>query len=1017
MAQQPLDLATVRSRLAGQTGPRYWRSLEELAETEEFQEFLQREFPRQASGWLGPVSRRSFLKVMAASLALAGMSGCAPQPAEKIVPYVQQPEELIPGKPLFFATAMPLGGYATGLLVENHMGRPTKVEGNPRHPASLGATDAFAQASILSLYDPERSQAVLRLGQINTWDSFVREIAAQRAAFGENGGAGLRILTETVTSPTFAAQIGALLDELPAARWHQWEPCGLDNVREGARLALGRYVNTTYRFDRAARVLSLDSDFMMFLPGNLRYSKEFIDRRRVEAGQTEMNRLYVVESTPTITGSMADHRIPVRASQIEGIARAIAGQLGVDLGGGGAPDAPIPELAAIARDLEAGRGTSIVIAGEEQPAIVHAIAHAINDALGNIGETVVYTDPVEANPVNQLEDLRTLVQDMDAGQVTTLVIVGGNPVYTAPADFRFAERLDRVPLRVHLNQYVDETSDLCHWHIPESHYLEAWSDIRAFDGTVTIMQPLIQPLYNTRTAHELLGALLGRTGESDYETVRAFWQTRAPAGDFDTWWRTALHDGVVPDTAAAPVQASVVGGFAAQGAPAQEAAEGLELIFRPDPSIYDGRFANNGWLQELPKPLTTLTWDNAAYVSPATAERLGLHTEDVVEMQFRGRVLPAAAIWVMPGHPDDAVTLTLGYGRSRAGSVGDGYGFNAYGLRGSDAMGFGGGLQVQPTGGTYRLANVQQHFSVEGRSLVRVGTLEEYLEHPEFVQEMEHAMNAAEEQEAETEGDEPEHPVDQPPSLLPEYPYEGYRWGMTINLQACIGCNACVVACQAENNIPIVGKENVLRSREMHWLKVDRYYEGSPANPKVVNQPRPCMHCEKAPCEPVCPVEATSHSSEGLNEMTYNRCVGTKYCSNNCPYKVRRFNYLDYQREEIPVIQLRQNPDVTVRARGVMEKCTYCVQRINNGRIEAERAGRRIQDGEVRTACQEVCPTQAIIFGDINDPDSQVARLKQTPLNYGMLAEIGTQPRTSYLARLSNPNPELATEEGNGTAH
>ncbi|HEX6288776.1 MAG TPA: TAT-variant-translocated molybdopterin oxidoreductase [Herpetosiphonaceae bacterium] len=1026
---QPLDLAAARARLAGLQGQQYWRGLEELAASDEFEELLRREFPRQAAGWMGPISRRSFLKLMGASLALAGLSACGPQPAEKIVPYVEAPEEIVPGKPLFYATALQLGGFARGVLVESHMGRPTKVEGNPRHPASLGATDVFAQASVLTLYDPDRSQAVSNVGRISGWDAFVAALTTQIQEQRAGGGAGLRILTETITSPTLTSQLETLLSEFPSARWHQYESVGQHNVRAGGNLAFGQNVNTVYRFDQADRILALDADFLLSDPGSLRYAREFIDKRRVSSGQNEMNRLYVVESTPTITGAMADHRLRLRASQIESFARAIAQQVGVAEAGGGTVPSEVPAewLAALARDLQQSRGRSIVLAGDWQPPIVHALAHAMNQALGNVGTTVQYTAPVESSPVDQMQSLRELVGDMAAGRVRTLIILGGNPVFTAPVDLNFRDALRQVPFRVHLSLYDDETSEECHWHIPETHDLEAWSDARAFDGTVSIVQPLIAPLYGGKSAHELLATVLGQPARSSYEIVREYWRGQNLADD--QAWRQALHEGLIPDSALPPVQVSVRSGFA-QAAPAQ-AAEGLEINFRPDPSLWDGRYANNGWLQELPRPLTLLTWDNAALISARTAiQRLGLQVADpnnptaedletlsrangrMIELRYRGQSV-RAPIWILPGHPDDSVTVQLGYGRRRAGTIGSGVGFDAYALRTADAPWFGSGLEISSLGEPYPLATTQTHHTMENRHLVRAGTLEQYIQHPDFVAEMEIAPHA--EQEAEGE-----HVVEEPPSLYPEYDYStGNRWGMAIDLNACIGCNRCMIACQAENNIPIVGKTDVLRSREMHWLRVDRYYEGSLDDPATYFQPVPCMHCEKAPCEPVCPVEATSHSAEGLNEMTYNRCIGTRYCSNNCPYKVRRFNYLQYglKAGDAPVLQLLSNPDVTVRERGVMEKCTYCVQRINAARIEAKKEGRPIRDGEVKTACQEACPTQAIIFGNINDEQSQVRRLKEQPLNYSLLAELGTQPRTTYLARLRNPNPEIEAAAAQPTEH
>ncbi len=984
-----LDLAAIRERLAAARGQQYWRSLKELADSEEFQALLRREFPENASEWLDPVSRRGFLKLMGASLALAGLTACTGQPDERIVPYVKAPEEIVPGKPLFFATAMPLGGYATGLLAESHMGRPTKLEGNPKHPASLGATDAFAQASVLSLYDPDRSQAITNAGKISTWNAFSAALSGERDRQKGRRGAGLRILTETVTSTTLASQLRALLSMFPAAKWHQYEPAARDTARLGARLAFGEFVETHYRFEKADVILALDADFLCSGPGSVRYARDFAERRKIYGRDTRMNRLYVVENTPSGTGTMADHRLPLRASEIEGFARAVAQGLGV-LPGPGETPRPEPHaqwIAAVVRDLQKHRGASLVVAGDGQPPVVHALAHAMNHALGNVGATVIHTDPVEANPVDQRESLRELAQDMQAGTVDLLVILGGNPVFTAPVDLQFAERLSKVKLRVHLGLYDDETARLCDWHIPEAHFLESWSDARAYDGAVAIIQPLIAPLYGGKSAHELLAEILGQPGRPGYEIVRDYWRGQHRSKDFELFWHTALHDGVIAGTALPPKSVTLKKGIGDKETGGQGEAKGLEIVFRPDPTIWDGRFANNGWLQELPKPLSKLTWDNAALVSPVTAQRLGFSDGDVVDLQHGGRTV-RAPVWIMPGHAVDSVTVHFGYGRTRAGRVGTGTGFNAYTVRTAAAPWFAPGLTVRKAGARYPLATTQTHHSMEGRNLVRSATLAEYQKHPEFAREM---------------GEEP------PPdlSLYPGFKYEGYAWGMPIDLNACTGCNACVVACQAENNSPIVGKDQVTRGREMHWIRIDRYYQGSLDNPEVHHQPVMCQQCENAPCEVVCPVGATNHSTEGLNDMVYNRCVGTRYCSNNCPYKVRRFNFLQFQDFETPSLKLMRNPNVTVRSRGVMEKCTYCVQRINAAKIEAEKENRQVRDGEILTACQQACPTQAIVFGNINDSGSRAAKLKADPRSYGLLADLNTRPRTTYLAKVRNPNPEI----------
>lgn len=1021
-----LDLTSVRARLAGQSGRQFWRSLEELAETPGFDEFLKREFPRQSNGWLGPVSRREFFKTMGAGLVLAGLTGCASAPATRIIPYVNKPEELIPGKPLFYATAMTLGGYATGLLVESHEGRPTKVEGNPTHPSSLGASDVFSQASILSLYDPDRSQSVLNLARPSTWQNFIntiqRRMGALRGGGQTNAGEGLRILTESTTSPTLYAQMQALLSGLPGARWTQYDPVGKQSLLEGSQLAFGQNTHTYYRFDRATRIVALDSDFLYATPGTLRYAREFIDRRRVDNGQTEMNRLYVAESSLTNTGAMADHRVRVKASEIENLARALASAVGVEIGGDADAPSSVPStwLKAVASDLQGARGTGLIIAGEHLPAAVHALVHAMNDALGNIGQTVIVTESIMADAGDSGQTIADLVADMNAGRVSTLIILGGNPVFDAPAELDFVNALGKVELRAHLSMYEDETSEQCQWHIPQVHYLEEWSDARAHDGTVSIVQPLIAPLYGGISGHQIVDVLIGNGGASNYDMVNGYWgaQYEQSGGDwpdlprdtnFEAFWQTALHDGVVGGTAAAPITPTLNAGFASQTPAAVP--EGMEIVFRPDPGLWDGRFANNAWLQELPRPITTLTWDNAALMSEATANRMGLANNTIVRLTSDGRSIDIPT-WIMPGHAEDSVTVYLGFGRTRGGNVANGTGFNVYPIRTSTTMGFA-SVHASSTGGQYTLVATQEHAGLEGRDLVRFASLEEFIAHPNFAQEA-HGAAAAEDPEAEqaqaTEGGEGENGAEtNHPSMLPDYDYsQGYAWGMAVNLSACIGCNACVVGCQSENNIPTVGKKNVERSREMHWMKIDRYFAGDVAEPETYFQPRMCMHCEKAPCELVCPVGATSHSSEGLNEMTYNRCVGTKYCSNNCPYKVRRYNFLDYTKQEVPVLRLMANPDVTIRSIGVMEKCNYCVQRIETSRIEANNQNRDIRDGEIKTACQQACPTQAIVFGDINDPNSEVTRLKGTGLNYKMLDELGTEPRTSYLAQVRNPNPELA---------
>ncbi len=1066
--------------LAGQTGKRFWRSLDEWADTEEFRDLIGRQFPSRIEELIDPVTRRTFLKVMGASLAFAGVSGCAPsQPTEKIFPYASSvPAGMVPGRAMYFATAIPFGGYGTGVLVESNMGRPTKIEGNALHPASLGAADTFTQASVLSLYDPDRSQTVMQNGRVSSWDAFLKNIQDERMRHRANGGAGLRFLTGTVTSPTLTAQMRLLgtADHFPNARWYQYEPVSHGGSRVGSRNALGGDFDAVYAFDKATVVLSLDSNFLIDGPGHLVYAKQFTGRRRLTDGQRELNRLYMVESSPSLTGANADNRLRVRPSRIEAIARAIATGVGVN-----APstndDAARPFVNAVVKDLLANRGACVVVAGDYQPASVHELAHAMNQALGAVGATVSYVLTAATNPVDHMSSILELANEIYDGKVDTLVMLGVNPVYDAPIDAMFRENIDKVRLRVHLGQYRDETALLSHWHVPEAHYLESWGDVRAFDGTPSILQPLIAPLYDGRSGYEVLAGILGQGSRNAHDVVREYWQSQVPATTpdaFDVFWRTALNDGkfampapqpfgAVPAAPAPPAPRQVdVNRFAATTA--APAADGLEIAFRPDPCVWDGQFSNNGWLQELPKPLTKLTWDNAAIMNIRDAERAGVSDEDVVKLTFNGRSV-TAPVRVLAGQPEGCVTVHLGFGRDRAGRVGNGVGFNAYALRSTDSAWFGTGLRVESTGDQHPLAVTEHHNMIStgtakreagslgdhysrfneklgqgpgfvdgerGRELVKTATLEEYLADPDTFQ-TKHEQKSSPmggghgegPQEAEHAG-EPGHgephtgdggsgpaaidsliPGDTNESILPEsFQYHNNRWAMSIDTQACLGCNACVVACQSENNIPVIGKAQVLMNRQMHRLRIDTYFEGPVEDPNTYFQPVPCMQCENAPCEIVCPVGATIHSEEGLNDMVYNRCVGTRYCSNNCPYKVRRYNFIKYS-DQSPLAQLRANPNVTIRARGVMEKCTYCVQRIWKARITAEKENRQVREGEIKTACEQTCATGAIVFGNLNDPNSKVVQLKRTKLMYGLLAELNTRPRTTYLARVTNPSPDL----------
>lgn len=972
----PLEALTARP------AKRYWRTIEEYAGDRA----LQDESCEGEDRPLDDVSRRRFLQLAAASFAFAGITGCTRQPTEKILPYVIPPEDAIPGRAKFYATAVSTPGGVEGILVESHLGRPTKIEGNPDHPASLGASSVHAQASVLDLYDPDRATVILGEGQQRSWEEFHLAFTQLLAPIRANGGAGFHLLTETVTSPVLGAQIQAVLKALPNAKWHQYSPAGPHSARAASMQVFGRPVNTIFHFDRADVVLSLDADFLACGENSTRNAHDFANRR-VRGNRLDMNRLYVVESTMTATGGKADHRLGLRYTDIETFAMNLAASLEVE----GLPSVQSSTdakwLEAVAKDLRGHRGSCIVIAGSHQSPAVHAFAHAINAQLGNTGKTVTYTDPIEVQPTDEIASLRDLAGTLQRGQAELLLILGGNPAYNAPADLGFPELLRAAKTSIHVGLHSNETAEWCTWHIPESHSLESWGDARTFDGTISIVQPLIDPLYESRSHIELLDLIVNEPGRKGYDIVRNYWQARSGAKDFEAWWHTSVCIGVMDGSALREISPKLNPEWAQILHPQQGRQHGLEIVFRPDVYMHDGRYANNTWLQELPQPMTKLTWDNAVYLSPATAKQLNIEASQRVELQLSGRTVQGS-VWILPGQPDDSVTIHLGWGRTRAGRAGNGAGFNAYRLRTTSALWTATGLQVKPLTGTYPLATTQMVENMNGRTIVISDDVARYRNQPDFVQ----------------------HETHDPPdgfSLYPKWNYTGHRWAMNIDLTRCVNCNVCVVACQAENNIPVVGKDQVLNHRAMHWLRIDAYYEGDLAGPRALYQPVPCMQCEDAPCELVCPVQATNHSSDGLNDMVYNRCIGTRFCSNNCPYKVRRFNFTLYQDWVTESIKLQRNPDVSVRSRGVMEKCTYCVQRIREAEIYAQVDDKGLPDGTIQTACQQSCPTQAIIFGDLNQEGSKVKALRDEKLNYSLLGELNTRPRTTYLAELRNPNPEL----------
>ncbi|WP_417778710.1 TAT-variant-translocated molybdopterin oxidoreductase [Stutzerimonas xanthomarina] len=966
----PLDWEAIRGRLEGERGPRYWRSLEQLADEPAFAAFVEAEFPSIAP----QMDRRRFLQVMGASMAMAGLAGCG-QP-EQGVPYVLQPEKIIPGEAQWYATAVTFAGYAQPVLGRTHVGRPTKLEGNPDHPFSRGASTAIIQAAILQLYDPDRSQAPRFKGVDTTWDSFQLEASRLAERLDRQRGRGLHLLLGAHSSPTLQRQLDELLQRWPEARLYRHEPFEGDHYRAAER-SFGRPVESRYHFEAAEWVLSFEHDWLGAGPQELPHAVRWGERKRKAArGQGEA-RLLVVESVPTLTGAKASERKRIEPEALQTYVQALAAALGE----GGGPAQPLPRerqrwIEAVADGLKARAGRCLITAGERTPLTVQAAVHRLNQRLGNVGNTLTYSEPViwlEAGG-QRLGDLPALVEAIRSDQVDALLMLDCNPLDTAPADLGFVQLLDQVPLRIHAGLYYDETAAYSHWHLPLTHDLDGWHDSRAADGSVCLGQPLVRTFYSSRTLSAVLALMQGDLNPDSRAELRKTWQALD-----DTAWRQALERGFITDTAfpALTVEAAPIT-WHAPPAPV----EGLTLRFLPDPSVWDGRLANLGWLQELPKPITKLTWDNVIGVAPKLAEEYGLSNGDVVRVTLDQQVVIGPA-WVMPGHAERTLSLYAGYGRTRAGRVADRLGYDLAPLRTADDPWLRRGATLEKTGEFMPLATTQPFHLPQGKDIIKSEPRDKaYQKVPK----------------------EPLYRFEQAKTLYPPTPPNEPVWGMTIDLDQCIGCNACVVACQAENNIPVVGKEQVAMGRNMHWLRVDYYYKGDPAEPESsAFQPVPCMHCEQAPCEVGCPVNATVHGPDGLNEQIYNRCIGTRTCASYCPYKVRRFNWFDWTEDDEPSIQHQRNPNVTVRSRGVMEKCTYCVQRISEAQITARIENRPVADGEVQTACQQSCPTQAIVFGDLSDPAARVREGRDTQRHYALLEELGTRPKTTYLGVVELP--------------
>jgi MoCo/4Fe-4S cofactor protein with predicted Tat translocation signal len=1019
-------------------GPQWWRSMEERARQNDpaLLAAMQAEFPKghfttPPSEESSDVSRRGFLTLVSSALALAGAEGCR-RPIEKIVPYQKMPEQVIPGTPSHYATVYSRRGEALGLLVESHEGRPTKIEGNPEHPSSNpdrahktahGATDLLTQAAILDLYDMDRSASPSTKGADASWDDFEKALKDRLAKHSSDQGAALRVLLQPTNSPTLLRLRAAVTARFPKARVSTYAPVNESNVREGARLAFGKAVNAIRAYDKAKIIVSLDSDILGSEAGNVRSTKLFSAGRRLRGARGGMSRLYVVEPSMTITGASADHRFRAPASGIGEVALALAQQVAALVRGsasdlaGDASKSPVAAdaVSAMAKDLAAARGASLVVVGSRQPAWVHAVAHAMNDVLGNAGTTVTYVDAADPSETDNVAEIQELTQAMGSSKVETLLILGGNPVYDAPADVRFGDLVGKVAFSAHLGQRNDETGEKCTWHIPRAHELETWGDQQSLDGTVSVQQPLIAPLRGGRSEIEILAIVAGVEGKA-YEWVRDTARQSFTSVDFEADWKRSLRDGFFTKrgsvaTLGAVQLPDISRAIKRRTPPAAVSADSLEVVFAPCPKMFDGRQANNVWLWELPDPLTKICWDNAALLHPSTAKALGVATGDVVTLSVGERSIKTP-VFIFPGQAPNTVSVLLGYGRTKAGRIGDrGAGVNVYPLRTTTTMGFATAAKIVKTGETYELGYTHSYDWQSDRAIAREATYDEYQKTPNF---------------ADTQA---------PPSralpLWKDQDYsKGYQWGMTIDLNACTGCNACVIACQAENNVPVVGKVEVARGREMAWLRIDRYFVEPAApmttaltpepifdDPKVAFEPLACVQCEDAPCENVCPVNATTHSPEGLNDMAYNRCIGTRYCANNCPYKVRRFNYLNWHNDAVwakeygvpDSLQLQFNPNVTVRFRGVMEKCTYCVQRIQTSKIVSQRENRLLTKDEVVTACEQVCPADAIVFGDLNNPESEVAKLARLDRSYKLLGELGTRPRTTHLGKVRNPSSALAS--------
>ena len=999
----------------------YWKSLKDISSEEDYNRFLKQSDHNEDNG----LSRRNFLSLIAASVALAGLEGCK-KPVQKIIPYVEAEIGTIPGIPKYYASTIPWKNNALGVVIENHDERPVKVEGNEKHPSTLGKSNAFSQASTIEMYDPDRARGVKYNGEKVDWSEYLKFAKD----INKGDGKGLAVLMQESSSPTIKSIQNDFKTKFPSASWVSYESVNNENLYKGIEKAFSKKLQPIYRLENAQIIVSLGSDFLGVDDNNIYNTRKFAQNRDIVDENSTMNRLYVAESSITSTGSSADHRLNIPQHEMESILAELSYELkklGLSVDANKVKSSNNLWIKAAAEDLMSNRGDSIILGGSQLSPEFHQLIALLNNQLN----APVDYYPLSLSQVSSLADFKSLCDDIKNNKIKNLIILGANPVYDSPADFNFGDLLKNVPNSVHLTNILDETSKLCSWNIAMTHYFECWGDAMSYDGFVSIVQPQIMPLFDSKSAIQVLTPLVYSKELSSYDTVKNVWKSDiVKSGNFEREWEKVLHDGLYKNTIIKKeqVRPSSKTSTAQLNNSIKLDDNKFEIVFNASSSVYDGRFANNGWLQEIPKPVTSLTWDNAALISIKVAKKLNIKNGQMIEIKIDNKSIKLPA-WITPGQNQKSISLELGYGREFEGRLGNGVGFNVYPLRMSSNPSYSLNASISVLDETYPLASTQDHHGLEEDQyaapgfdklsnnevqsripeLVKQSTLDYYKDNPDWVQKK------VEEHKPDKKRSWADHSMYNPE---PEYDYsKGPQWGMSIDLTSCTSCNACSIACQSENNIPVVGKQQVMNGREMHWIRIDNYFAGDPDNPEMSTQSVACVHCELAPCETVCPVAATTHSSDGVNQMTYNRCLGTRYCANNCPYKVRKFNFYNYTRDLPEVVQMAMNPDVSIRFRGVMEKCTYCYQRVSAARISAENENRDIQDGDFQVACQQSCPADAIKFGDINDPNSAVSKAKRRNRDYALLAHLGTAPRTTYLAKIRNQNPKLSSNAHNGSHH